>query len=352
MSVSGVLFSNNYYRNYSINRMILILCMFSCIFVSMLILGALAILLATSTNTDTTAPSTNNNSDANPKTNPKNSTTTVAGNTNPKPSGIMFAPYLMPGNDVASRFMNVGGKYITLAFINWNGKPFWDSGDPDRNMLNQIRAKGGDVILSTGGESGNHQNTEPGLQGGNAQQIYQRYKSMVDMYNAKFLDLDIEVGKESQADSYQKRNDALVMLQKDYPNLRISYTLPCNPSGIGGSMGLIKDAATKGVTIDCVRVMSFDYGGGSGNYVNDTISCLTNTWKQCKNAELKFNGIGPIMMVPKDDNGRPMSINEVIQVVQWIKGAKTVITCNYIGFWELGQDPGLSYSKAIMSELG
>jgi hypothetical protein len=271
---------------------------------------------------------------------------------NPGKSGvIMFAPYLMPGNNIASSYIDIGGKYITIAFINWNGKPFWDSGDPDRNWIAQIRAKGGDVILSTGGQAGNDGNSEPALQQGSAQEIYQRYKAMVDMYNAKYLDLDIEVGKESQTASYQKRNDALVMLQKEYPTLHISYTLPCDPSGIGGSLGMIKDAASKGVFIDCVRLMTFDYGPGSGNYVNDTISCITNAYNQCKNAGLKFNAMGAILMVPKDDNGRPMSIDEVRKVVQWMKGAgKSMV--GYVGFWALNLDPGLSYSKAIISELG
>lgn len=286
--------------------------------------------------------------------NASNTTTTVLPRNNPpgntSPSGVVFAPYLMPGNDFAQRFIAVGGKFITAAFINWNGNIYWDSGDPDRNMIAQLRSKGGDIVLSTGGYSGNRDNAEPALQGGTSQQIYQRYKAMVDSYKANYLDLDIEIGKESQADTYQKRNDALVLLQRDYPNLKLSYTLPCDPSGIGGSLGLIKDAAAKGLFIDCVRSMIFDFSG-SGNYVNDIISGATNTFNQCKSAGLKFKSVGIILMVPVDDNKRPISVDEVRKVVQWIKGpGKNMV--GYIGFWVLNTDPDLTYSKAIIQELG
>lgn len=261
---------------------------------------------------------------------------------------LIVAPYQMGTNLVRRYVDEANGRFITLAFINLlNGRMGWDSGDPDPAVINYIRQKGGDVILSTGGYSGCKDRTEPGLVGGSVQDVFQNYKTAIDRYNAKYIDFDIEMGTEADRGSYERRNSALKLLQDAYPSLNMSLTLPCDPSGIGGSLSMVKDAAAKKIKFQCVRVMIFDFGQGSGNFVKDTIDALQNTYRQCKEVGLNFDGVGWIGMFPKDDNNRGISIDEVRRIMAWIKSeGKTMV--NTVSYWVLGTDSDFRYARALM----
>ena len=266
----------------------------------------------------------------------------------PGDGSFIFAPYVMPGSEFIRSLMDLGGRNVTIAFMNWlGGKMSWDSGDPDRDTIDQLRSKGGDMVISCGGAEGCSKRTEPGLIGGSPDEIFQRYKSGVDAWQAKYMDFDIEMGTESDAGTYPNRNLAFKKLNDAYPDLKLSFTLPCDPSGIGGALNMIKDAAAKGVKFNCVRVMTFDYGNGSGDLVKDTISCLTNTYKQCKDAGLQFDGVGWIGMINKDDNGRGHSTDDTRKIMQWVRGDGKGIV-NTVSYWVLNSDNGMEHAKLMI----
>ena len=264
--------------------------------------------------------------------------------------GVIFAPYIMPGNQLIRPFVDTGGKWLTLAFCNWiNNDMRWDSGDPDMSLIQYLRSKGGEVVVATGGYEGCRQRTEPGLAGGNAQQIFERYNRVVERFGSSIiLDFDIEIGTESEARTYTVRNDALKILQARYPKMKLVLTVPCsNTSGVEGSLGMIRDATAKGVKFHSIRVMSFDYGNGSGDIVRDTIQCFTTTYRQIKDLGISDTAVGWTGMIPVDDNGRPQSLEDTRRIMAWVRGeGKQVV--NMVAFWVLNKDNNLSYSKIMM----
>ena len=134
-----------------------------------------------------------------------------------------------------------GIKVFTLAFVlssggcaaGWQGvgSIAQDTLDNGTTMLSQVqalRAAGGDVIISFGGAAGQ----EPALTCPDAASLKAVYQQVVDRYQAKSLDFDIEGGAVADQASIARRNKALVALKAANPGLKISFTLPVLPTGL------------------------------------------------------------------------------------------------------------------------
>ena len=179
----------------------------------------------------------------------------------------LFAPYAyIPYEDAASKCLaETGQMYYTLAFVvsDPKGEPAWDGQKQMRvkdgfyaQAIQAIRAKGGDVIVSFGGEGGK----ELALTSPDASSLTAKYQSVVDRYGLTWLDLDIEGKALNNQAANTRRNTALHQLQSTHPGLRITYTLPCNPTGLEPeSLALLTDAKSQGLTLESVNVMTMDY---------------------------------------------------------------------------------------------
>src|ERR1039457_4141072 len=169
----------------------------------------------------------------------------------------VFAPYMYVG--VGDQFKLTdcddacGQKFYTLAFIiaDPSNNPAWDGRTAMAenfytNQIAAIRARGGDVIISFGGEGGQ----EIALVETNATALQEKYQAVVDRYHFTSLDFDIE-GEALKKDAVNaRRNTALARLQAQNPGLLISYTLPVDPKGISDhSQRLLRDAKAKGLKI-------------------------------------------------------------------------------------------------------
>jgi len=116
---------------------------------------------------------------------------------------------------------------------------------------------GGDVILSFGGAAG----TELGQACTTVAALQAAYQSVITKYNLTWIDLDIEGAAIADTASINRRNQALHALEAANPSLRVSYTLPVNPSGLDGNgTNLLSNAKANGVRVDVVNVMAMDYG--------------------------------------------------------------------------------------------
>ena len=190
----------------------------------------------------------------------------------------VFAPYMYVGagdnfklTDCDDQF---GLKYYTLAFIiarqDGNGKnavyhkePSWDGRIPiEQNFyhdqIDAIRKRGGDVIMSFGGEAGK----ELANVIDDPAQLEAAYQKVVDQYKFTWLDFDVEGNNldKGKPDS-ERRNTVLASLQRKNPGLIISYTLPVNPNGISeASQALLADAKAKGVKIHSANLMVMYFG--------------------------------------------------------------------------------------------
>ncbi len=309
------------------------------------------------TATNTSVPPSTNTPTATliPTTGPSPTPTNTATRTNtPAPTATpggsnfpsrVFAPYLESwfGTtslvDVAN---TTGQKYFTMAFIlskngctaSWNGSQTMDQGYY-LSDINNLRAMGGDVIFSFGGWSG----TELGDACTTVSSLQAAYQSVIDAYNVKWLDFDIEHFAITNPADIDLRNKALAGLEAANPGLKVSYTLGVMPDGLpADQLNLLLNAKANGTRVDVVNIMAMDYSrqfcGDMGQYAIQAT--------QSTQAQLVSNGIaasvGITPMIGQNDTGCEIfTLANAGTVVSWAQGTSYV---TQLTFWAVERDNG------------
>lgn len=249
-----------------------------------------------------------------------------------------FAPYLE--TDMAQTYALAGGpaKFYTLAFVIADG-----SGQPSFNgtqglapaglaaAITALRAKGGDVGISFGGESG----SELATVATSVASLQAAYQSVVTAYKLRWADFDIE-GGETEGASVDLRNKAIVGLQKANPNLMVSFTLSADTSGVNPpSVALLQNAKGNGVRIDLVTAMMMDYKGVNAASV---IAGVQATRAQLIQLGLSSTGVGICPMIGQNDtSGETFSLSDAATVTAWAKSTSWV---KLMTFWSIARDNG------------
>ncbi|MER6181531.1 cellulose binding domain-containing protein [Streptomyces sp. NPDC001652] len=222
----------------------------------------------TPTKTGTPTPTGTPTATASPSTSSGTGTTTSAG----------FAPYvdtsLYPAFDLVATAAATGVKDYNLAFVTDGGgcTPKWggvtDLGsDAVAAQIGALRAKGGDVRVSFGGAAG----SELATTCSSAAALAAAYEKAVAAYDLTKVDFDVEGGALPDTAANTRRAQAIAELQKDHPDLDVSFTLPVMPEGLTqAGVDLLADAKKNGVDISTVNIMAMDYGpaysGDMGTY--------------------------------------------------------------------------------------
>ncbi|HLX70430.1 MAG TPA: hypothetical protein VKV04_12455 [Verrucomicrobiae bacterium] len=190
----------------------------------------------------------------------------------------VFAPYMYIGEGDNFKLTDCddacGLKYYTLAFIialqeghgrnaTYTNQPSWDGRIPIeqnlyRDQIDAIRKRGGDVIMSFGGEAGK----EMANVIDDPVELEAAYQKVINQYKFTWLDFDVEGNNLNNGKvASEHRNAALAGLQKKNPGLIISYTLPVDPEGISdASCALLADAKVKGVKVHSANLMVMFFG--------------------------------------------------------------------------------------------
>jgi len=186
----------------------------------------------------------------------------------------MFAPYMYVGD--GDNFKITDGdkmadlKHYTIAFIiamqnndSYLPQPSWDGRIPIeqnfyRNQIRAIRERGGDVIVSFGGEAGREIANviqDPAT-------LEADYEKIINRYKLTWLDFDIEGHNLDRGrEASERRNTALADIQKQDPAVLVSYTLPVDPNGLSdASLALLSDAKSKGLKVATVNLMVMYFG--------------------------------------------------------------------------------------------
>jgi chitinase len=132
----------------------------------------------------------------------------------------VFAPYMYLGAGDDFKLTDCddacGQKFYTLAFIiaGKDNNPAWDGRWPmEENLyadqIEQIRKRGGDVIVSFGGEAGK----ELALVEPDVQKLQAKYEAILDRYHFAWLDFDIEGKAMKDHDANHRRNMVIKNLQ-------------------------------------------------------------------------------------------------------------------------------------------
>jgi hypothetical protein len=191
----------------------------------------------------------------------------------PSDGAAGFAPYvdtsLFPPFSLVTTAQQTGVKQFTLAFVVAGGSggctPEWGGvtaigDDPVAAQIGALRAIGGDVRISFGGEDG----SELAQTCTSVSQLEAAYQQVVSAYNVNKIDFDIEGAAIDNTAANARRDQALAALQAADPGLQVSFTLPVLPSGLtSDGVAVVDGAVQAGVQIAAVNVMAMDYGDGA-----------------------------------------------------------------------------------------
>ena len=190
-----------------------------------------------------------------------------------------FAPYVdvclwpTPDFEKAAAEKQLSIRHFVLAFVTaadgkacWGGQPTYPIGRGEfhqtiRGKIDAVRKAGGDVMISCGGANG----VELAQSIKDVSPLQAAYQSVIDAYELKAIDFDIEGAAVAERDSIERRSQAIVGLQraatKSGKPLKVWFTLPVLPSGLTPDGVQVLTAAVKaGVKIDGVNLMCMDYG--------------------------------------------------------------------------------------------
>ena len=184
-----------------------------------------------------------------------------------------FAPYvdtsLNPPFNLVSTAQQTGVKQFNLAFVVAGGSggctPEWGGvtaigDDPVAAQISALRAIGGDVRISFGGEDG----SELAQTCTSVSQLEAAYQQVISAYDVNKIDFDIEGAAVDDTAANARRDQALAALQAQDPGLQVSLTLPVLPSGLPADEDAVLTGAVQaGVNIAAVNVMAMDFGDGA-----------------------------------------------------------------------------------------
>lgn len=190
-----------------------------------------------------------------------------------------FAPYIdmgaYPVPNLLALSKTYGTSLVTLGFMqaDENGNLAWaglaalepNSTNEQAIAINKsiadFKAAGGDVMISLGGAAGTSLAQDYAAKGRSAQELADAYAAVIDTYGITQIDFDIEGAAVADPKSVALNAQALALLQKAKPDVKIWYTLPVLPSGLTADGVNVVDAALKaGVNLAGVNVMAMDYG--------------------------------------------------------------------------------------------
>jgi chitinase len=192
----------------------------------------------------------------------------------------LYVPYFQTwsGDGILDTALASGTKFFKLAFLEgmlstpcslgWNGKEAAPIA-ARRHLadIQQLRAIGGDVIFSFGGGSAAEEGREIADACHSAARVAAAYRDVVTIYEATWLDMDIEGRSLASAAGVDRRNHAIRLLQDwvaaEHRSVRISYTLPATPDGLTrAGLAVLESAVAHGARVDRVNAMAFDYFDG------------------------------------------------------------------------------------------
>src|SRR2546426_2595775 len=250
----------------------------------------------------------------------------------PATSGLpahIYAPYFetWTSDSITTVAQQSGARYFTLAFLEtlgkrsctlaWNGSTSQTlSSGRYSSDIASLRALGGDVIPSFGGWSADQGGTEIGDSCQDVNSIAAAYESVIQTYDVKRLDMDVEGRSLTRPAGIDRRNKAIKLVE-DWAaaqgrSLQISYTLPTSPAGLEPTgVAILQNAIANGAHVDVVNIMTFDYydrvttdmGGAAISAANGLLGQLATLYPD-KTAAQRAAMVGITLMPGLDDYPR------------------------------------------------
>lgn len=277
----------------------------------------------------------------------------------------VFSPYidmsLSKSQNLSQIVHDSGVSDVTLAFmlnsgrdqVGWGGvgsiqNDGLPAGSSMHEQISAVQQQGVNVRISFGGAVG----SEPALQFSTSDALANAYQSVMDRYHVNYLDFDIEGGAIANSAANHLRDQALVTLQQNNPDLHVSFTLPVLPTGLTyEGINLLAQAKQDGVKVDVVNIMAMDYGAvaDSGDMGLDAINAALTTLNQLKQIGLNAKvGITPMIGI-NDVQTEVFTLEDAAQLMAFAKDNPDVAS---IGIWSLGRDNNtvnVTYASPVAS---
>lgn len=272
-------------------------------------------------------------------------------------STAWFAPYVdvsgWPKPDINALANKNGVKHYTLAFLvdktgsacdaSWG--TYYDV-DYLKDDVAKLRSNGGDVMISLGGQA----NTPLAAACTTASTLAKNYENIINVYQLKKIDFDIEGKWISDSASLQRRIAALKIVQHKHPKLQLWLTLPVLPSGLTDGVQVVDQMVAAGINIGGVNIMAMDFGNSAapnpdGKMGAYAIQAATSLQQQLKTIYSKHNisktdaalwqmiGITP-MIGMNDVTTEKFTIKDAQQVTDFAKQHKLP----FLGMWSMNRD--------------
>jgi hypothetical protein len=218
----------------------------------------------------------------------------------------------------------------------------WDKADFDA-----IRAAGGDVRPSFGGENG----TELAQSCTDVASLTAQYQKVVDAYALDRIDFDIEGAAVADHASIDRRSAAIAAVQAAQRakgrDLKVTLTLPVLPSGLtADGLYVLQSAHSHGVNVTTVNVMAMDFGdseapspaGKMGAYAiqsaQSTRAQIAQIWTGLTTAQTwAMVGVTP-MIGQNDQSDEVFGIADAQQLITFAQQNHL----SELGFWAVTRD--------------
>jgi chitinase len=177
------------------------------------------------------------------------------------PSYAFQDPRTNPARDIALAFV--------VADPNEACEPSWGAAytlpaaaqdlELDRRIT-QLRASGGDVMVSFGGQA----NSELAVACTDQNQVTDAYRSVIERYDVAAIDLDIEGSALTDVASIERRSQAIAAVQQsrldDGDDLAVWLTLPVATTGLtADGMHVVSSALEAGIELTGVNAMTMNF---------------------------------------------------------------------------------------------
>ena len=144
-----------------------------------------------------------------------------------------------------------------------------------KQAIEDVRSRGGDVIVSFGGQLGN----SPWTDSQNVDKLVQMYLEVIDAYDLKRIDLDIEESNQGYDNNFA--NAKAIRKVQEKTGVEVSLTIPIMPYGWDAKqLNLIRAYIGAGVELKMINSMTMCYGysavGANESFGDASIRALQN----------------------------------------------------------------------------
>ena len=218
--------------------------------------------------------------------------------------------------------------------------------------ISNIRDRGGDVIVSVGGQLGR----APWTVSQNVIKLRDMYLEIVDAYNLSIIDLDIEESNQGYEENVA--NAKAIKRLQDARGTAVTLTIPIMPYGFTSTqMNLLRAYIGNGVNIKFINSMTMCYGDEvdkGEDFAEASIRALINAKDQIKSVYAEYGYtitdsesyklLGATVDIGYENQYNPIFTPEMTREVA---NFANDVGLGMFSYWCVNRDAMIQYNKAI-----